>query len=221
MICSKCGNNCNDKDTCCTNCGYSLTQNNNSVNNNYTIPNNGQYQNMNNNLNKKSKNSIKIIIIIVLVAIIVIVTILAIILFPFIKNILKKSEIKGEWYCSESSYNVNQEESSTHMYFNSDNTFTFGKNGDELNNYYSGDYKIVGIEVKFGDENYTSYEIETNSKERKIDGVNNNRFDDIPNSLSVTINHNDNDDSNNDKKLHAVFVFDDSSRVLYCVKKDK
>ena len=256
MICSKCGNNCNDGDTCCTNCGYPFPNNSQNVsqngqtvqnmnnnynmqnngqyqnmNNNYNMPNNGQYQNMNYNYNmqnngqyqnmnynypnrkvKSSAGIITAIVVVGIVAFIVLVVVGFIIAFPFLKTLLKENGIRGEWYCSESLSTVTQENATAHIYINNDYTFKWAKNGDENNNYYSGDYKITDVEFKVEDELSSKYGIEMTTKEGKIDGINSNKFNSVPKGFVVIV-------SRSDDKVHAVFTSSSGSSIWNCVKK--
>ena len=241
MICSKCGNNCKDGDVLCSNCGYSLLQNDNQVNNNeinqnmnnnynmqnngqyqnmnynYNMQNNGQYQNMNNNYpNRKVKSSAGAIVAVVIIVIIVAIVGGILLLIPLFKSLIKNTGLMGEWYCSENISYANQEEASAHITLDYGNTFVWAKNGDESNNYYSGDYKITDIEIKTGENNFSSYKIELNPDEGKIDGINNSSsFNSSPRGFTITVSRN-----KDDNKVHAVFASNTGSSTWYCVKKE-
>ncbi len=256
MICNKCGNNCNDEDACCTNCGYPLPINNQSVpqngqsfqnvnnnvqnngqyqnmNYNYNMPNNGQYQNMNYNYNmpnngqyqnmnynypnRKVKSSAGIITAIVAIGVIGFIALIVIgfvVTFPLIKSLFKNNMLHGEWYCSATDSNVTEETAPAHVFLNYDNTFTWAKNGDEDNNYYSGDFKITEIEIKKDKDTTGEYRIYLTPNDGKINGEKNTNLSSVPSGYDVAVSRNEEDD-----KVHAVFTSSSGSKTWNCVKK--
>ena len=239
MICNKCGNNCNDGDACCTNCGYPLPINSQSVsqngqvdqnvnnnvqyngqyqNMNYNMPNNGQYQSMNYNYpNRKVKSSAGIITAIVAVGVIGFIALIVICFvaaFPFMKSLFKNNMIHGEWYCSATDSNVTEETASAHIFLNYDNTFTWAKNGDEDNNYYSGDFKITEIEIKKDKDTTGEYRIYLTTNDGKINGEKNTNISSVPSGYDVVVSRNEEED-----KVHAVFTSSSGSKTWNCVKK--
>lgn len=247
MICSKCGNNCNEGDVLCPNCGYTLDQtSNNQTNNgvipnngmvqnvNYNnIPNNGQYQNMSNNYNipyngqyqkynfstvpNRKVKSSAGLIVGIVLAVIVVIIIVGVIVL----FPLIKSLLKNASIRGE--------------WYCSENIATANEEEASMHVFMNLDGTFSWKQIGDEDNNYFSGTYTINGIEIKTGDENYTDYDikmDIDEAKidGVISNQYENKFNNvdvvvsrneSDEKLHATFTSENNMNKIYCVKKEK